>query len=246
MNTTGTVTQQTFNKEVEAHKLREEFEVEPVFQLITFDAALITANTIDMDINGTALAQVTFATDNDTTLEAIATLLQALSSIVTATRTTTRIIKIVPVAQFGADDFGVGGADFVDIDNVLVLAGGSQAVANVTKTESLIRPGMPVEQDPTSGKIIPLTNDAELEYIGIALHSSKGGELVTVAMRGYAVIVGIADGSLNYGPVTWDSYDEALKRNKYNNTSVNASNFAGWTLDNAANLNDEIRVVVRG
>lgn len=51
-------------------------------QTITFDAALITANVYNVTVNGTAIAPVTFATNSDTTMAAIATALEAISAYV--------------------------------------------------------------------------------------------------------------------------------------------------------------------
>lgn len=57
---------------------------------ITFSAALVTANVINISINGVAIAPITFATDSDTTMGVIATALTGLSNVVSAT--------VVPVA----------------------------------------------------------------------------------------------------------------------------------------------------
>jgi hypothetical protein len=45
----------------------------PAMVVLTFDAALITLNQIDMDINGDAITPVVFSVDNDTTLGLLAT-----------------------------------------------------------------------------------------------------------------------------------------------------------------------------
>lgn len=85
---------------------------------LTFDAALVASNTIDMDVNGTAMTQITYASSNDATLEAIAA--QLLSDFPTiikyATRTTTRIISLTP--QDG---------QVITLTNIVVAAGASQA-----------------------------------------------------------------------------------------------------------------------
>jgi len=244
-NTTGSVTKSTFNKEVEEYKVREEFEVEPLSQLLTFDAVLVTSNVFDMDINGVATTQVPFNTDSNTTLDDIATEIATFAEIESAVRVGTDVIKIVPVANYGKTDFEPG-ADFADLDNYIVTAGASQAVVTATKVDSKVRPGMPVEQDATTGKVKPLSGNANLVYIGIALHSSIGSELVTVALTGFAVIVAESTESLNYGPVNWDSYDETAGRNQYNQTGVTATTFQGWALDDASGADQGIRVIVRG
>ena len=55
----------------------------PVYT-ITAAGALVASNTIDMDVYDNPITQTTFATNSDTTMAAIATKLQALSSITTA------------------------------------------------------------------------------------------------------------------------------------------------------------------
>ncbi len=77
-------------------------EVAP--KIITFDAALVTANVYNLTINGTPIAPVTFATDSDTTMAAIATAIKAVSTYVsdafvipvTAGVTNDRVIMVFP------------------------------------------------------------------------------------------------------------------------------------------------------
>jgi hypothetical protein len=90
---------------------------------LTFDAALVASNTINMTVNGTAMTQITYATSNDATLDAIAAQLvsQFPTIIKYATRTTTRIISITPVA--GAT---------VTLGSIVVAAGASQAAGAQT------------------------------------------------------------------------------------------------------------------
>ena len=235
MNITGDVTKTTFMKEVEANKVREEFEVKPLTQTLVFDAALITANDFDLDINGVAITQVPFNTNNNDTVDDIATEIAANADISSAVRVGTDTVEITPV----------DGTNGVDLDNYVITAGASQAVVAAAKIDSKVRPGMPVEINPATGKIIPLANDGNLEYIGVSLHTSKGGELVTVAMRGYAVIFAEASEALSPGPVNWNNYNEPTERNRYNQTSVTTITFQGWALDSAAAAGDVIRVVVR-
>ncbi len=100
-------------------------------ETLTFSAALVTSNTINLKVNGVAMTQITFATDNATTLAAIATQLVTdfPTVIAAAAATTSRIIAITPV--------GVNSS--VVITNVVVAAGASQAtgtVANVVAVTS--------------------------------------------------------------------------------------------------------------
>ncbi len=237
----GDVTQSTFSKEVEAHKLHEEFEVEGLIHTLTFDAALVTGNLFDMNIAGNAITQVPFNADSDTTMGDIATVIAAITGIKSAEVVVItgagndRVIKITP------DDQLLG----IAIDTPVVTGGASQAGVVAATVNNKIFKGMPVEQDPDNGKVIPFANDGNLEYIGVALHNAGGGELATIGMRGYAVIFAHASEALSYGPVNWDSYDEANGINKYNQTAVTTTTFQGWSLDSAAADGDPIRVVVR-
>jgi len=85
---------------------------------LSFDADLVTSNTIDMDVNGVALTQVPFNASNTQTLTDIATALQALSSITTATASGPND-RVDIVAASAATD--------ISITNIVVAAGASQA-----------------------------------------------------------------------------------------------------------------------
>jgi hypothetical protein len=87
---------------------------------LTFAGALITNNTIDMTVNGTPLSTITFASNDTTTLGLIATALQALDTIVTASAGTHNV-TIVPVA----------GNDTVVITDIGVLLGSTQTTGTV-------------------------------------------------------------------------------------------------------------------
>lgn len=85
---------------------------------LTFDAALVASNTINLKVNGTSMTQVTYASSNDATLDAIATQLTTdfPSIIKYATRTTTRIISLTPVD-----------GQTITLTDIVVAAGASQA-----------------------------------------------------------------------------------------------------------------------
>ena len=97
-------------------------------QQIVFSAALVTSNTINLKVNWTSMTQVTYATSNDATLDAIATqLLTDFSSVLEATigaaRNWTRTINIVPK----------GANDTVVISNIVVAWWSTQATATVSE-----------------------------------------------------------------------------------------------------------------
>ena len=90
---------------------------------LTFDAALVASNTINLKVNGTAMTQITYASSNDATLDAIAA--QMVTDFPTiikyATRTTTRIISLTPVD-----------GQTITLTDIVVAAGGSQAAGAQT------------------------------------------------------------------------------------------------------------------
>lgn len=90
---------------------------------LTFDAALVASNTINLKVNGTSMTQITYATSNDATLDAIATQLttQFPGIIKYATRTTTRIISLTPVD-----------GQTITLSDIVVAAGASQAAGAQT------------------------------------------------------------------------------------------------------------------
>jgi hypothetical protein len=95
--------------------------------VLTFSADLVTSNVINMDVNGVALAPITFSTSNDITMGLIATALAALPEIDTAVVSGTAPNKHVITAT------SVYGSAVV-IDNVVVTAGASQATCTVVRT----------------------------------------------------------------------------------------------------------------
>jgi hypothetical protein len=85
---------------------------------VVFDADLVTSNTINLNVNGVAMTQVTFATSNNATLELIATQLETQfpAVIEAAARSGTRTVAIT--VKPGAT---------VTITGIVVAAGASQA-----------------------------------------------------------------------------------------------------------------------
>ena len=95
--------------------------------VITFDADLIAANVIDISINGTPLAPITFGVDNDTTMDAIAAALLAHANIeaavVSGTPPNNHVITITAKSELD-----------VEVDSVVVTSGASQAGATYPRT----------------------------------------------------------------------------------------------------------------
>jgi len=88
--------------------------------VLDFDADFVTANTIDLKVNGVSIAQVPFNTDQATTKGDLVTAIDNLVN-VTATNTASRTITIV------IDD-GLSNASIAD---VVVAGGASQAGSTV-------------------------------------------------------------------------------------------------------------------
>lgn len=95
--------------------------------VITFDADLVTANVIDISINGTPLASIPFNTDNDTTMDDIAAALLAHANIeaavVSGTPPNNHVITVTAKPELD-----------VVIDSVVVTLGASQAGATYPRT----------------------------------------------------------------------------------------------------------------
>lgn len=100
---------------------------------IVFDADLVTSNTIDMDVNGTAMTQETFDTDNATTLANIAAQLVTDFPLIIKNATAVAAddsIFITPVA--GAT---------LSITSIVVAAGASQATGTFAATVTIADEG---------------------------------------------------------------------------------------------------------
>lgn len=96
----------------------------PQIQNIVFDAALVTGNLIDGEINGEAITQVPFNTNNDTTVDDLATEIQSNVNVITAVRSGTDTVIVTSVQDIA-----------VSLTNYVVTGGATQAVATVSETQ---------------------------------------------------------------------------------------------------------------
>jgi hypothetical protein len=240
----GTPTQTVFLKGVENHKLHEEFEVEGLTHTLTLSGALVTSNTINGNVGGVALAETTFSGTSDATWAAVAALISAMDGVKSATVTQVasatdndRVIVVVPEDQVGG----------VVLTGFVVAAGAGQATITVASVDKRIYKGMPVELNATSGKIQPLTAaTASTTHIGWAIMDAVYGEFCTVALNGMGIVNGIAgEAAVAYGPVIYTGFDSATKLPKFGDTSVTATNLIGWALDDATQLGEKIRVIMK-
>jgi len=100
------------------------FTAKPQIQEIVFDAPLVTGNLIDGEINGEAITQVPFNTNNDTTVDDLATEIQSNVNVETAVRSGTDTVVVTSVQDV-----------VVTLTNYVVTGGASQAVATVSETQ---------------------------------------------------------------------------------------------------------------
>lgn len=101
------------------------FQGRQQIQTIVFDAALITGNLVDGDVNGIPITQVPFDTDNATTLTNLAAEIQLQPEVATAVSNGTETITVTTV-QDGD----------VSLTNFIVTAGASQAGTTIAETQS--------------------------------------------------------------------------------------------------------------
>ncbi len=95
-------------------------------QTITFDADIVTGNTVNLNIDDVAIAQVTFAATHDNTMTLLATAIQNHASIFTCTTpgAGSRVLTLTGVTN---------GLDFV-VSSIVVAAGATQASGVAAET----------------------------------------------------------------------------------------------------------------
>ena len=96
---------------------------------LVFSADLVTSNAIDITVNGTAMTQVTFDTDHDTTMDLIVASLAALTGVeaeLDATDTNNRTIRVSNTTQN------------IVINSAAVTGGASQATITASAVKSVI------------------------------------------------------------------------------------------------------------
>lgn len=100
------------------------------FKKLTFSAALVTGNTIDISVNGNAAAQATYATSNDATVADVASKIAALDGVGSATvvnaGSNDRSIVLISLATNAR----------LDVTHAVVASGASQATVSVTTLQT--------------------------------------------------------------------------------------------------------------
>lgn len=223
----------------ESHKLHQEFEVDALKATITFDADLVTSNTINGRINGVAIAEVTFLTDHDTTMDLLVTALEALASVNSVSLTDATDNRQLTV--YALDEEAV----FVLSEWVVAAGGGQAGTTTATDTNNIYR-GHPAVLT-ADGKVEPATSShIKQKIIGISMHNSVGGEVVTIQMKAIAIVfMECATDSLVAGPVAIHANGRNAVTGylEVDDASVTHLNQLGWALD-AGDDGDVIRVAI--
>jgi hypothetical protein len=139
---------------------------QPHIQVITWDADFVTGNTIDLHVNGEAITQVTFATDHATTIAAVATNIQALTSVATAVADAVPRTITITGATNGID---------IPVTQIVVAGGASQANSTVSDTQYGLDIGQYLEDQNYDRTLWPYSSDStkETEMSWIGLQASK-------------------------------------------------------------------------
>lgn len=98
------------------------FETSRQMQTLEFDADFVTGNKINMDVDGMPIAEVSFDSDHDTTMIALAAAIQAMDAVLTAEVTAPREITIT--AEYEGAELTISG--------IIVTEGASQPVGSIT------------------------------------------------------------------------------------------------------------------
>lgn len=231
MDNFGNQTKTRFLYGPEAHKLRLEFEVAEKKDTLTLSADLVTSNVVNGTINGVAITPVTFATDHATTMTALAAAIAAHANVDTATASG-RVITVVPL-------------DNAELTyGFFVTAGASQATVTKAVLQDKVYMGAPLKLVGDGEQVTPMiAGDAFYKCIGFSMHNGSAGALITVAMRGFAVIVAQSgEASLVPGTVKVSGVDATTGQTKYVATST-AADVAGWAIT-GGDSGDEIHVVL--
>lgn len=223
----------------ESHKLHQEFEVDALKATITFSADLVISNTINGRVNGVAIAQVTFSTDHDTTMDLIVAALEALDAVDSCVLTDASNNRQITV--YAADQESV-----FFLSDWVVAAGGSQATVTLAHDTNDVHLGQPVVLT-SDGKLEPATSShTKGAVIGISMHTSIGGEMATVEMKAMAIVfMECATDSLNAGPVKLhaNGRNSSTGYMEVDDASVDHTNQIGWALDSGDD-GDVIRVAI--
>jgi len=114
------------------------------------------------------------------------------------------------------------------------------------KAGSSVIKGQPLVLN-TDGTVLPAAAGAKsFTVIGYALHTRATGELVTVAMKAYAIVWGQSLGALNAGPVKVGAAPTDTTYGGYVATADAAgADVVGFALDAAAAADELVRIAIQ-
>lgn len=234
----GSTTKSVFLNEWDDLSL--EFTASPSNGAITFAGDLITSNKVNLEVNGVAMAEVTFSVDHATTMGLIAAAIADMAGVKSATVTAARVITVVmhndpitfnPILPY--------------VTNVKVTAGGSQTTATTAVAPNAVHQGMPVKLAGSGEQVLPLGSGGnQLDMIGVVIVPPIDDEFVTVGMRAAGVIFAQAAAAVVPGPAKYAGYDTTTGYNKVDDGSVTHENIIGWILDEGAE-GDIVRLAIK-
>lgn len=173
-------------------------------QTLTFADEFVTDNTIDMNINETAITQVPFNTTHDQTMTDLATEIQGHADVATAVVTGGAGSKVITITAATA---GIP----VVITNIAVFGGASQTT------------GVTVDTTPNHGIPEDLTEISEIDddWYGLILTSRDKDEVITTArfVETQRKIFGTASSDVNiYDPLSTTDVAAELNSRNYERT----------------------------
>jgi len=164
---------------------------------LDFDADFVTSNTINLNVNGVPIAEVTFLTDQATTKALLVASIDALTGI-SAVDGASRTIVITT-------DTG----ENITVDNVVVAAGASQATGSVIYSSSDVVEGVSVLRH---GQPVTVGGDDNYQIC-------EGVNVLTKGVIWVNVISSVA-----YGDPVYIANDKSDTSNQGNFTNVSSGN----------------------
>ena len=135
---------------------------------------------------------------------------------------------------------------FGDVTRTLFYKSDTHKLFNefeVTAEKAVVK-GQPVFLHTDGTVTAAISTTTTQEIIGVAMHSGKAGELITVMMKAFLITFAEAGKALNAGPVAISGagINTAEDRVLVTGTEVTHTNQVGWALDAATEVGDEVMV----
>jgi hypothetical protein len=166
---------------------------------LDFDADFVTSNTINLNVNGVAISEVTFDTDQATTKAALVAAIDALTGI-SAVDAASRAITITTDA-----------GDNITVSDIVVAAGASQANGSVAYTSSDVVEGISALRH---GQPVTIGGDDAYQI----------NDAVNVLTKGVIWVNVIA--TVAYGDSVYIANDKTDSANQGNFTNASSGNLA--------------------